>query len=683
MRKFFGLFVSLLLVLLISGPSAMAEDTSAATSSDDTSTQTVINIGEVRVSETRKYFGSEDLPATVDVIGEDVMNYSTLNSSYEIVKRLPGFYYARYNEGVNQGNPGMRGFKPGEQFMPLIVDGIPWIRGTGAVNMEPFFALEIDRMELVRGTIDPRWGVSNIAGNMNVHTKRGGNRTEGKFLYGSFGTAEGNALVAREKDGFSQTYFAGYKTTDGYRDHSKGEKGSVSGKWFYTADGGDLSAGIIARHFEWVADTPGYLNKELAAQDPTQMMVDAGTDGGESEDNHISAHLDWDLATHLHWSFKTYVQKMVKDYWSSWRPNYMQGERYTEDSQFGALSKLYYETEEFGIKKLKLEWGLDFQNSDNIHNRYRPTNNRVRGPWRVYNGLPWNFEYSRNNWGSYVSANAAVNDWFRMMAGLRMDRFDGELEIPAANLKYDMLDMDTIWQPKVGVVVTPVKNYNLYANWGRSFQLPSEQDLFTIPSTSPGTSYSTNDGWEIGTRCSPTKWFAFRVAYWEMTASDEVKWIAALNWRDNIGETERKGWDFSVNLDPLDWLSTWGSVTLQEGKFIEGITAASRGKSMDRVPSYTAKAGVDIRLPYNTTASLWLDAQDDYWIDSQNLKGQDGGYNLVNMRLAHTRGAFTYALDVENLFDEEWYCSVWNSSSGYGYSPGDALAAYASVSFKF
>ena len=683
MRKiiFTTLLISMTMLPFLN-KSASAEEQTSVIQTEEEKSKTYMKIGTVTVSEKRGYFATEDIPASVDVIGEDILIHGSPNSSMELVRRLPGAYYAYYNQGVCAGNPGIRGFMPGSSVMALIVDGIPWNRTAGGVNLESFFPLEIERMELLRGTVDPRWGAYNLAGNLNVFTKRGGNRTEGKVLYGSWDTVEGNALLAREEDGFSQTYFVGYRSSDGCRDHSDQQKGALSGKWFYKTNDDKLSAGVIARYFKWETDSPGYLTKKLAEQDPKQMMVDSKTDGGEQEDEHISAHFDYQFTPELAWSLKTYWQKMTRTRWSTWSPGGDQGERYRDDNQYGALSKLYFETPDIGIKNLKLEWGLDFQYSDNIHNRYRPTDNRVRGPWRTYQGKPWNFEYTNKNWGSYISADAVFTDWIRLMAGIRMDRFDGELENPTAGERHEMTDFGTIWQPKLGLVITPLTGYNIYGNWGRSFQLPSEQNRFGI-GTKPDISYSKNDGWEVGTKCSPTDWIAFRLAYWEMTATDEVKWVSALNWSDNVGETERKGWDASVSLAPADWVAIWAAYTAQEGEYIEGISDASKGKNIERVPPYTAKGGVDFSLPCNISTSLWLESLGDYYIDSANTKEKDGGYTLVHMRLAHIRNNFTYALDVHNLFDEEYYGYVWDSSSGYGYTPGDGLAVYGSITFNY
>ncbi len=72
--------------------------------------------------------------------------------------------------------------------------------------------------------------------------------------------------MGRESGGFAQNYLVTKQDSDGYRDHSKSEKYSLGGKWFYTSDAGDLKAGLIARIYNHEAEEAGYLTAaELGA----------------------------------------------------------------------------------------------------------------------------------------------------------------------------------------------------------------------------------------------------------------------------------------------------------------------------------------------------------------------------------------------------------------------------------
>ena len=270
-----------------------------------------MKIGEVVVTGKSDYLTTADAPASVDVIGSDQIEMENVDFSMELLKKVPGAYYGDWNQGVVSGTISIRGFDANHDTpATLIVDGIPHNFGYGRMDIQPFFPLEIDRLEVVKGTSDPRYGLQNIAGNVNLHTKQGGNFSQTRLLTGSYNTYDAGLAAGHDDGNFSQTYFAGYRQTDGYREQSDLKKGAASGKWFYTTNDQKLSIGAIARFFSMDANAPGYLSKAEADTDPRQAASFAVSDGGEQENQHISAHMDYAFTDRLAWSFKTYYQHL-------------------------------------------------------------------------------------------------------------------------------------------------------------------------------------------------------------------------------------------------------------------------------------------------------------------------------------------------------------------------------------
>lgn len=673
--------------ILVSWPIAVQAEPSdevveAGTETEAERNKVYMKIGEITVSEKSDFIKEADMPASADVIGSDQIENQNVDFSMELLRRVPGVYYGDWNQGVVSGTIAMRGFDANHDApATLIVDGIPHNFGYGKMDIQPFFPLEIERMEVVKGTSDPRYGLLNIAGNVNVYTKAGGNHTQARVLAGSFDTYDGSILTSKEDQGFSQTYFVGYRQTDGYRDHSDLKKGAASGKWFYAPGDGDLSVGVIARFFGMDANAPGYLTKEQAENDPQQAASFAGTDGGEQEDKHVSLHVDYRMSKNMNWSFKTYSQEIERTRWCKWSDAGDQQERYSDDRQFGAISTLSYEMEDIGIDRLGLQWGLDYMYQDNIEKRWK-TENRVRDELTRY----WDF--SQFYWGSYVQADGDINSWLRLVGAVRVDSFGGDFANRIADTQTDMLDLDLIWQPKVGAIVTPLDGYSFYANWGRTFQLPSHPQLFGQNTAGAEISRdlqeSTNDGWETGIKISPFTWLSARVDYWEMTASDEVR-LKGDNSGDyiNTGETERKGWDLALTVRPHDWVAVWGSYSQVDAVYTDpGADWIERkGNEIENVPDYTAKVGADVEHPSGIFGSVWLESQGEYYVDALNQRDKDGDYTVWNLSLGYRYGFATFGLEVKNLFDETYNAFIWNSDSGY--SPGDERSVYAWVTIEY
>jgi len=644
-----------------------------------------MKIGKVIVTEKDLYLKTADLPTSVDVLGGDQIENENIDFSMELFKKLPGTYYGDWNQGITSGTVSLRGFDANHDApAALIVDGIPHNWARGSMDIQPFFPMEIERIELVKGTNDPRYGLNNIAGNANLFTKRGGNYSQAKLLHGSFQTSEGNVLVAREDSGFSQTYFAAYRETDGYREHSDMDKGAVSGKWFYTTNDDRLSVGLIARFFDMDADAPGYLNKEQYEDDPEQVQSFSKSDGGEQENRHASLHLDYNFTENLTWSFKTYAQHLEQNRWCRFSETGSQQERVRDEDQYGAISTLTYETADWGIKNLRLSWGADYQHQDNINQRYETVDRDRQGdPYRDWDYTTWYM-------GTYVQADGEMTDWLRLIGAMRVDYLDGHFKDKVEDRKLDMLDYDEIWQPKIGAVITPYSGYNLYANWGRSFQIGAESMRFGQRSNGNlfdrDLDYSKNEGWEAGIKISPVKWLAARMSYWEQDATDEAKFLTDGSGNyDNVGETERRGWDLVLNVKPHEWVSLWGSYTRQEAEYTDPGPEHPeyKGNDIEIIPDYTLKAGVDFEHPFGFSMSLWLESQDDYYVEPTNIESRVGNYEVVNLDLRYKIKPMTFALQVRNLFDEEYSAFSYYSGDWTKYSPGDERSFYASIMFEF
>jgi iron complex outermembrane recepter protein len=642
-----------------------------------------MKIGDVTVTEKSPVLAATDLPTSVDVLGSSEIENQNVNFSMELFRKMPGTYYGDWNQGVVSGTFSVRGFDANHEVpLALLVDGIPHNFGYGRMDIQPIFPLEIDWIELVKGTNDPRYGLNNVAGNVNVFTKRGGDFSQARVLAGSYNTYDANMIIGRQPGNFSQTYFVGYRQTDGYRDNADLMKGAASGKWFYHTSDQRLSLGAIARVFGMDANAPGYLTKAQAAENSRQAAPFARTDGGEQKNTHLSVHLDYALLHNVQWSFKMYGQQLHRTRWATFSPAGAQQERINEDNQYGAISTLSYQVSNRLFQRLKLDWGLDYQFQDNLDQRYI-TENRVR------TALARDWDYDQHNLGSYLQADGRMTDWLRIHAGLRLDRLDGSLENRLADVKTDMIDFGNIWQPKVGLVLTPVRAYSLYANWGRSFQVPAAQSTAYGQSgagalISRDFSYSKNDGWEAGVRVAPAFWLSARAAYWNQTATDEIrpKGDGSGDFI-NAGETERKGWDFVLNLYPHSWISVWSSYSVIDAKYTQpgpGLTDRE-GKKIENIPGWVAKLGIDFEHPTGFFTNCWLEAQADYYLDPQNEREKEGDYTLVNLTVGYTFPSLTIGFDIKNVLDEKYNAFVWNST--WGFNPGPERSYYAWVKLDF
>ncbi len=652
-----------------------------------------MKIGNVTVTSKTNYVASADAPASVDVIGSNEIELENVDSSMELLKKVPGAYFGDWNQGALAGSFSLRGYDINTSApVSLTIDGIPaFYSSRNTIDMDPVFPLEIHQIEMLKGSYDPRYGINNIAGSVNVYTKRGGDYTKARLLTGSYDTYDGQIAVGVEDENFSQNYFAGARSSDGYRDHSETEKQAFSGKWFYSLDDHKGQIGAIVRFFSLTGDAPGYLSRDDADNNPTSAAAYARSDGSEQENKQASLHFDYDFTESLYWSVKTYAQEMEWDKFSRWSLTGNQSETLITEKQYGAVSTLTFEKNYEAIQRLKIDWGMDYQYSQATEQRWTTVDRIRQGSEYRY------FDYDMQYWGTFVQVDSDIRDWLRMFAALRVDSFDGDCISKVTGNDSDMLDLDFIWQPKVGAVITPFQGYNFYANWGRTFQLPSTPYRYGQDTSgnliSRDLAESTNDGWEVGIKASPFDWLSFRADVWQMVASNEVRKKGdGSGDRINVGKTTRDGWDVSFSIRPHPWVALWGSYSQVKAVYTDPgeALAAVKGKDIELIPKETGKLGVDFNHPKGISGSLWLEHQGDYYVlnDATNENEPVGEYTIFNFKLAYNLGQLTQkfkdttiGFEVKNLFDEDYYTYVWNLDNGF--QPGDARSFYVWMSVEF
>lgn len=394
-----------------------------------------IVMGEVRVSAQRDAgaLRSSTVLTSVDVLGADKIEDKHVASSWELVGQLPGTQMTETRMGAESGKATFRAFN-GEGYInaiKVLIDGIPSNVNSGNQRfIDMIFPLEVDYVEVVRGTNDPRYGLHNIGGNINLGTRQGGNYFDGRFTVGSFDTREAQLVYGREADGFSQNYVLARQDSSSYRrSHGDSERYTAAGKWFLTSKDKSLTGGIVLRTYKHDADEPGFLTATELAADRRQSPAKNVNDITYREMNHASAHLDWQISKDAFLSNKLYYNDYHDDrrvtFTSNPEGNGPRQRREWDEHQFGFMSTLTWRASE----RVTVDGGVNTERQNNFYKRSRyayamPTD--FGNPARVQN----DDRYYLNNVGAYAQAVIKATDTLRIVPGYRVDRFTGSNPLP-------------------------------------------------------------------------------------------------------------------------------------------------------------------------------------------------------------------------------------------------------------
>lgn len=672
-------------------PSRIAWLVALALSSVQAQESTVV-LGEVTVnSGNTGSLPTRSILTSVDVMGAERVKDKNVMNSWELIGQMPGVQLTEFRLGAESGKPSFRAFN-GEGYIngiKLLIDGVPSNVNSGNMrHLDMIFPLDIDYVEVVRGTNDPRYGLHNIGGNINVATRQGGNYADGRLTYGSFNTQEVQAAFGRESGGFAQNYFVAKQDSDGYRDHSKSEKYSLGGKWFYTSDAGDLKAGLIARIHNQEAESAGYLTAAELGANRFQSPARNGNDHDNRDMQQFSGHLDYQIAPNLAYSTKLYYNSIDDDRYVTYTgysgSTLPRQRRLWNEEHTGWTNTLTWQAN----KLLAIEGGFNYEHQDNRYRRYRyaysiPTD--FSTPASTANDE----SYTLDNFGAYVQAIIKPSESWKIVPAFRTDSFKGHTTLNATGLGYPLQDYGWINQPKLSIVYSPSPAFSIYGNWGRTFQIPtgSKTPAYLLPAANP-INPSINTGIELGTKLKLTERTEARIAVWQQDARDEIANLPSADATKNLGETRRKGVDFQITAHIADKVKLWFSHAYQEAKVVGGYSSLT-GKEVFATPRYISNVGVEYRATESLSFDLQGRAQGNYYIDDLNSKGKYGGYVLfdggVHYALSKNIGI---DLQVRNMFDRKyeyvWYDNFFYAPASYQpmFSPGAGRSVYASINLK-
>jgi iron complex outermembrane receptor protein len=674
----------------------------AASPQSNNQDNAIFELGHVVVNDSDKNgkLSSRDIATSVDIMYADKIADQNVLNAYDLFHRMPGVQITQYGQGITTGKLSFRGFN-GEgrvNAVKLLIDGIPSNTNDGNMPfIDALFPLDIESIEVVKGTNDPRYGLHNIAGNANITTTSGGNYAKGRVSYGSFNTHDVQSGFGYEKDGLSQNYAISYRASDGYRDHSESDKNSFSGKWAFTPDNKKYKAGLNVRWSEADAQEPGYLTYQQQLASTTQSMPHNATDGGKRQVGQISSFFDINLSDKLLWSTKAYSNTYKEQRFVRFDACCAQVERERDETQYGAITSLTYHPTIKWLDDFTLETGFDFQQQDNQYQQYRTDNTIRRTPAtasNIRNEEAWNFL----NYGGYIQAVIKPTKWLKITPGYRADQIEGDNLLnlrPGSVGRYPMNDYGVISQPKIGAVITPIDGYSLYGNWGRSFQVGLGSSTFKKNDLTANMAPSLNDGWEVGFKLKPVQWAGGRVAYWRQVASNEMSRNLASSDSTYLGATNREGVDVEVKVNPVDSVGIWSAYSLQDAKIKNAGTYAANsyeykvGNWIVNTPDYLFSAGIDYQITRDLKSSLWTTGQGNFFVDQANAIGKFGEYSLLNLDLGYQVNKHVdLQFQAKNLANTQrdylWYDETYGPGLRQPlFSPADGIAFYGAVNVKY
>ncbi len=639
-----------------------------------------LDLGDIVV---RGQVTSEDLQATsATILDHEEISNRIYVTPLDILKLVPGVSIEQYHQGGTASAFQMRGFTSCSHGpdAAIFLDGVPLNETDGYADTNIVIPEEIERVEVIKGPASALYGNYASAGVVHFMTIKDGDFTRFKASYGSFNTQEAVFSMARSDEKLDQVYTGQLYHTDGYQDNSDWDKQNASGRITYHFND-KLSARVGMRFFNSTWDSAGYIPQSVYDSRPESAVSDVNGGKKKRVDGRVDVDYKLGGSSKLLFYGWGYDQDFTRWYqnWisSSQREGSNYGnERYFQRKVAGTGASYNYLGQVWG-RDTSFILGLDYMREDDDRERW----NLVVGDGRNRGSKYEDYNIILNTTSVYSELDYALFKPLRVILGGRMDMFSGEMDDKMPSANYD-LSGPNIFSPKARLLYTVVPGWDLFANYGRGFALPTDKNLFKDNNLNP----AIRNQYELGLRAHPLSWAKFVLTLWRLDTSDDIQ--ASLEDPDqleNAGETRRQGIEVAAD---FSWASGWyahADYSYIDAEYLDYVSGGVQygGNVLANVPHDIVNLEAGYRPVQGLGGRLNLRYVSDTYVDAANTLTLDG-YVVVNGQVSYRfKKHYVLELDLVNLFDQKYSEYGGYSNGQMTYAPADPLSFYLTFRVEF
>ena len=538
------------------------------------------------------------LPANSSIIDPSAFEKSSPREPAEVLRALPGVDLAYYGQGGIPSGPSVRGYTDRNfgQDLAGFIDGIPlnlfgFVASHGAMDLTPVFTGSVERVELVRGPLDARYGDFHRGGSVNFVTRDGVPRPAVTLVGGSFGTVRGALTFGNHQAGASRPSFygnvEGYRT-GGYAEDQDNKSFKTFNKLYQPIGSGDLTLAFQGYWANWHA--PSYLDRDLVRSGALDEKAAVNpTDGGRQ--NNQLAYLRYRHGKDGTSPFAATAYVDHRD-WSRWRSDFLLSPTQTQTGQFDKRWTYGFRAEQtlghalLGRPSIFLA-GAAYQHDDAgtrqdqtlLRDLLRPTDN---------------VDELLDSFGLYAQEQWQAQDWLKLMGGLRYSRVGYDLHdnIRAPGTYVSSYDADIV-SPKAGLAVSLGGNFGLYANFSTGMRSPTPRSEVRNSITSVGrVDIAKTESYEAGLTARVASRLELLAVVWRADNSNEIRGIPPGGVEfESLGRSRRYGTEAEVNWYPVARTRIYAGVSFVHVRLTTPVTPAA--DRLPDIPDYVHKAGFE------------------------------------------------------------------------------------------
>ena len=286
--------------------------------------------------------------------------------------------------------------------------------------------------------------------------------------------------------------------------------------------------------------------------------------------------------------------------------------------------------------------------------------------------------------GLYVQDQIEFSPQWQAVLGLRYDRF--EVDVRDVRTGVVLSSSDGLWSPRVGVIWTPIAPLSLYASYSTAALPRAGEQLSSLSGTSASLDPEEFQNYEIGAKWDLSPELALTAALYRLDR-DNVFTVDPLDNRTAVLVDGQRstGLELSLVGEITDAWKLIAAYAYQDGEILSDLRTSATsvtpaGTRLAQLPRHSAslwnrydfdpKWGVGLGVVYRD--EIFSTISNDVTLDS---------FTRVDAAVYYSVSpSVKLQLNIENLFDKEYFASAHNDNN---LMPGSPRGIYLGVNMGF
>jgi hypothetical protein len=632
--------------------------------------------------------------SALNVISKIDLETTPVNSSQEILRKVPGLFIGQHAGGGKAEQIFLRGFDIDHGTdIAINVDGMPvnmvsHAHGQGYADLHFVIPETVDKIDFGKGTYYANKGDFATAGYVDFGTKEKLDFSSIGLEVGQFNTFRTVGLFDLLGNNKKQSAYIAteYILTNGPFDSPQNfNRINLFGKYSFVLEDNSRFS-IIASRFTSKWDASGQVPQRLVDDGTISRFgsVDDTEGGATSRSNfNVSLHKPIDENTFL--KANTFYSNYKFELFSNFT-------FFLEDPINGDQIKQKEDRNIYGInaelnKKINKEsldllfqLGFGVRNDATTHTELSHTLNRSTTLEQIKLG-----DIDESNIFSYLNTEIRLGKWL-INPAVRLDYFKfGYQDKLVGNYKTQTESQVKV-SPKLNFVYSQNNDLQLYLKTGTGFH---SNDARVVIANNGDEILPTAIGADIGTIWKPFPRLIVNSALWYLYLQQEFVYVGDAGVVEPSGETKRYGFDLGIRYQLSDYFFFNFDANYTHARSINDPEGQD---NIPLAPDFTSTGGLSFQNWKNFSGGLRYRYMDDRPANEDNSIVAKG-YFITDFNVNYTFKKVIFGVSVENLFNSEWNETQFATESRLKnetasveeihFTPGTPFFLKVGVTYKF